>query len=150
MYTITRANPDNKDFQILVNELDLYLAIRNGDTNDFFAQYNKIDHIKYVVLAYEGEDPIGCGAMKDYEDFTMEIKRMFVPADKRGKGIAKSILMELEQCAKELGYKKCILETGDDMKEAVSLYKKCDYKIIPNYGQYKSVANSVCFEKSIN
>ena len=149
MYTITRANSDNKDFQILVNELDLYLAIRNGDTNDFFAKYNKIEHIKYVVLAYEGEEPIGCGAMKDYEDFTMEIKRMFVPADKRGKGIAKSILTELEQWAKELGYKKCILETGDDMKEAISLYKKCDYKIIPNYGQYKSVAVSVCFEKSI-
>ncbi len=149
MYTIIRTDSDNVDFQQLVSELDHYLAIRNGDTNDFFAQYNKIDLIKNVVMAYDGDEPIGCGAMKDFEGAAMEIKRMYVPADKRGKGTARNILTELEQWAKELGYIKCILETGDDMFEAVGLYKKCNYTVIPNYGQYKNIMNSICFEKMI-
>jgi putative acetyltransferase len=149
MYTLIRTDSDNKDFQLLVSELDNYLAIRNGDTNDFFAQYKKIDLMKNVVLAYDGNEPVGCGAMKDFEGYAMEIKRMYVPTDKRGKGIARMILTELEQWAKELGYNRCKLETGDDMNDAVGLYTKCNYILIPNYGQYKDICNSVCFEKMI-
>ena len=88
--------------------------------------------------------------MKEYEEGIMEIKRMFVPIEKRGKGIAGKILTELQVWAKELGYKKCVLETGDKMIEAISLYKKNNFCIIKNYGQYSEVENSVCFEKVIN
>jgi GNAT superfamily N-acetyltransferase len=132
-----------------VTELDKYLAIRNGDANDFFVQFNQIDQIKHVVLVYQNEEAVGCGAMKAYDPETMEIKRMFVPAAKRGLGFASKVLEELENWAAELNYHKCILETGDDMSEAVGLYKKCGYKVIPNYGQYKDVLDSVCFEKEL-
>ncbi|SJN19127.1 GNAT family N-acetyltransferase [Sphingobacterium sp. JB170] len=147
MQFIERTNSDNSDFQKLVVELDKDLAIKNGDANDFFVQYNKIDRIRNVVLAYEGNEVVGCAAMKEYGHTIMEIKRMFVPVNKRGKGIAGSILTELQQWAKELGYTKCILETGDKMVEAISLYKKNNFEIIPNYGQYADVDSSVCFEK---
>ncbi|WP_209391448.1 GNAT family N-acetyltransferase [Chryseobacterium sp. RR2-3-20] len=150
MYSIKRTNSDNLDFQKLVFELDKDLAIKNGETNDFFAQYNKIDLLKNVVVAYDSDQPVGCGAMKEYEEGIMEIKRMFVPIEKRGKGIAGKILTELQVWAKELGYKKCVLETGDKMIEAISLYKKNNFCIIKNYGQYAEVENSVCFEKVIN
>ena len=150
MYSIKRTNSDNLDFQHLVFELDKDLAIKNGEKNDFFAQYNKIDLIKNVIVAYEADQPVGCGAMKEYEEGIMEIKRMFVPIEKRGKGIAGKILTELQVWAKELGYKKCVLETGDKMIEAISLYKKNNFCIIKNYGQYAEVENSVCFEKVIN
>lgn len=149
MYIIKRTNSDNLDFQKLVFELDKDLAIKNGETNDFFAQYNKIDLIKNVVVAYEADQPVGCGAMKEYEEGIMEIKRMFVPIEKRGKGIAGRILAELQVWAKELGYKKCVLETGEKMIEAIGLYKKSHFKIIPNYGQYTDIASSICFEKEI-
>lgn len=147
MMTLIRTSFDNPDFQLLVSELDRYLAIRNGDANDFFVQFNQVDQIRHVVLAYENDTVIGCGAMKEYNPGSMEIKRMFVPAEQRGKGIASAVLKELEAWAKELGYKKCMLETGYDMLEAVGLYTKSNYKIIPNYGQYAHVADSVCFEK---
>lgn len=147
--TLTRTASDNPDFRFLVTELDKYLAVRNGDANDFFIQFNKVDHIKHVVLASENDQTVGCGAMKEYEPGIMEIKRMFVPAKHRGKGIASAVLRELETWAKELGYKKCILETGNDMLEAVGLYTKSGYRIIPNYGQYENVADSVCFEKEL-
>lgn len=149
MISIIRTDSDNPDFQHLVTELDKYLAIRNGDTNDFFVQFNQIDQIKHVVLVYENEKAVACGAMKAYDPETMEIKRMFVPAAKRGLGLASKVLEELESWAAELNYSKCILETGDDMKEAVGLYKKYGYTVIPNYGQYKDVLDSVCFEKEL-
>lgn len=148
-YTIKRTDSNNLDFQKLVAELDKDLAVKNGAKNDFFAQYNKIDLIQNVVVDYDADKAVGCGAIKEYENGVMEIKRMFVPAELRGLGIAGQVLNELQIWAKELGYKKCILETGDKMIEAIGLYKKNNFKIIPNYGQYATIKDSVCFEKEI-
>lgn len=147
MVRLIRTDSSNKDFQQLVIELDKDLAIRDGDDHPFFAQYNKIDQIKHVVLAYNGAEAVGCGAMKEYTANTMEVKRMFVPPEKRGHGIASLILKELEAWAKEMNYEKCILETGYAQPEAIRLYEKNLYKVIPNYGQYEGVELSVCFEK---
>jgi putative acetyltransferase len=149
MYKINRTNTDDLDFQELVVELDKDLAIRDGEEHLFFAQFNKISEIKYVVVIYENEIAVGCGAIKEYEEDVMEIKRIFVRLEKRGNGIASIILKELENWTKELGFKKCILETGIKQPEAISLYKKNNFVIIKNYGQYAEVENSVCFEKLI-
>lgn len=149
MYQIIRTDSTNKDFQALVTELDKDLAIRDGEEHDFYHQFNHIDAIKYVVLAYENEIAMACGAIKEYAGDTMEVKRMFVPLEQRGKGIASLVLAELEIWAKELGYTKCILETGVMQPEAIRLYQKNQYSQIPNYGQYAEVANSVCFEKLV-
>ena len=83
-----RTDSTNLDFQELVKELDIDLAIRDGEEHSFFAQFNKIDLIKHVVVAYINNEAVGCGAIKHYEDNTMEIKRMFVKPNNRGKGIA--------------------------------------------------------------
>lgn len=149
MYQFKRTDSSNADFQRLVAELDKDLAIRDGDEHAFFAQFNKIDAIKHVVMAYENELPVGCGALKEYEIGIMEIKRMFVSPEQRGKGIASLVLSELETWAKELNYSKCILETGYKQFEAVELYKKNQYTVVPNYGQYADVESSVCFEKEL-
>lgn len=147
MYKIKRTDSDNSDFQRLVTALDKDLAIRDGEDHAFFAQFNKIAAIKHVVVAYEAGDAVGCGAIKEYEKNVMEVKRMFVPLEKRGKGIASIVLGELESWAKELGYQKCILETGKKQPEAIRLYQKNNYTTIKNYGQYAGVESSVCFEK---
>jgi GNAT superfamily N-acetyltransferase len=150
MYRLQRTDSDDHDFQALVRELDKDLAIRNGEDHSFFAQFNKITAIKHVVLAFENEQVVGCGAIKEYDAETMEVKRMFVPLEKRGKGIASSVLKELEHWAKELGYQTCVLETGRKQPEAIAVYKKNNYRIIQNYGQYANVESSVCFEKHIS
>ncbi len=149
MYQLKRTNSDDLDFQKLVVELDKDLAIRDGEEHSFYAQFNKIAAIKHVVVIYEHEMAVGCGAIKAYEEHVMEIKRMFVPLEKRGKGIASMVLKELENWAKELGYKKCILETGIKQPEAIRLYEKNNFMLIKNYGQYADIENSVCFEKVI-
>ena len=149
MITLKRTNSDDPDFQTLVRELDKDLAIRDGEEHSFYAQYNKIDAIKYVVVAYENNVAVGCGAIKSFEPNTVEVKRMFVPLESRGKGIASIILQDLELWAKKLGSEKCVLETGLKQPEAIRLYEKNGYKLIPNYGQYIGMDNSVCFEKII-
>ncbi len=147
MVSCVRTNSENTDFQKLVKALDADLSIRDGADHSFYAQFNKIDKIKYVVVAYENEMPVGCGAIKKYAPDTVEVKRMYVPESSRGNGIASKVLRELEKWAKELGYTKCILETGKRQPEAIGLYKKNGYQVILNFGQYKGVENSVCFEK---
>lgn len=149
MITIVRTDSTNEDFRKLVTELDKDLAIRDGDEHAFFAQYNKIANIAHVVVAYEGDEPAGCGAIKHYAPGTMEVKRMYVPPAMRGRGIAGQVLAELERWTVELGYTTCILETGQKQPEAIRLYTKSDYNLIPNYGQYAEVESSVCFEKRV-
>lgn len=109
MYTLTRTDSSNPDFQKLVVELDKDLALRDGDEHAFFAQFNKIAAIKHVIVAYNGNTAAGCGAIKEYETGVAEVKRMYVPEEYRGRGIASLILAELEKWAAGLGYTKCIL-----------------------------------------
>lgn len=147
---IIRTNSTNKDFIKLVKMLDQNLAVSDGDLHNFYSQYNKIDKLKYVVMIYIGEEPVGCGAIKEYSPNVTEVKRMFTKPEHRGKGIASRILLELENWARELNYSKCILETGKRQPEAIALYKSRGYKIITNYDQYIGVENSFCFEKGLN
>ncbi len=144
---IKRTDSRELDFINLVRELDKELSIRDGADHSFYAQYNKIDLIKQVVLVYQDDKAVACGAIKHYSEESMEVKRMYVPSAWRGKGFASVVLNELESWSRELGYKKCVLETGKKQPEAIQLYLKCGYRIIPNYGQYTGVENSVCFEK---
>ena len=146
---IKRTNFDNVDFINLVKELDAYLKITDRDEHDFYNQFNHIDVLKNIVVIYFNEIAVGCGAIKKFDNNTVEVKRMFVCQEKRGSGVAQEMIQELETWAKELGYQECILETGIRQLEAVRFYKKCNYKIIPNYGQYKKMENSICFKKRL-
>ncbi|HZV68458.1 MAG TPA: GNAT family N-acetyltransferase [Saprospiraceae bacterium] len=149
MLHLTRTDSSNPDFIDLVKCLDADLAIRDGDEHAFYAQFNKLDKIKHVVVAYEDDIAVGCGAIKEYSPDTMEIKRMWTSPGSRGKGIGVKVIAELETWSDELSYKKCILETGKKQPEAIRLYEKTGYHLIPNYGQYAEQENSLCFEKEL-
>lgn len=144
---LVRTDSDSADFRELVALLDAELAVRDGAEHSFYAQFNKIDKIRCVVVAYEDETAVGCGAFKEYSQGVAEIKRMYVREESRGCGIAGKILEELERWAKELNFSEYILETGLKQPEAIRLYQKNGYETIPNYGQYAGVENSVCMRK---
>jgi len=148
-FLLKRTNSDDPDFVALVRHLDAELAIRDGDEHAFYSQFNKIANLKNVVVAYQDERAVGCGALKPLEENVMEVKRMFVFPELRGQGIASKVLSELERWATELGARVCCLETGMKQPEAIALYTKSGYERIPNYGQYAGVENSVCFEKKL-
>ena len=146
---IIRTNSSHKDFIELVKQLDADLAERDGTDHAFYAQFNTVEKIKYAVITYENGKPIACGALKAYSPGSMEIKRMYTSPGSRGKGVAGKVLDELELWATELQCEKCILETGKKQPEAIALYQKNGYNVIPNYGQYRGIENSVCFEKKL-
>ncbi|MCW3086628.1 MAG: family acetyltransferase [Sediminibacterium sp.] len=105
--------------------------------------------LRFVIVGFENEQAVACGAMKELATDTMEIKRMFVLPPYRGQGLATGVLEELEKWAAETGIATCRLETGKRQPEAIGLYLKNGYRVIPNYGQYAGIDNSVCFEKKL-
>ncbi|HTL09102.1 MAG TPA: GNAT family N-acetyltransferase [Chitinophagaceae bacterium] len=147
MTRLRRTDATDPDFIKLVRQLDADLAARDGADHQFYAGFNTLGNIKHAVLAYEGEEPVGCGAIKHFNEEAMEVKRMYTLPAHRGKGIAGTVLQELERWAAALGYPKCVLETGKRQPEAIRLYLHHGFTQIPNYGQYAGVENSCCFEK---
>lgn len=146
---LIRTDSSNPDFMALVKQLDTYLAEIDGAEHAFYARLNKTAELNTVIVAYEDDKPIGCGAIRRMNMMAMEVKRMYTLPEYRGKGVATKILTELENWAFDLGYVKCVLETGKRQPEAIALYEKSGYKTIPNYGKYSGVENSVCYEKSL-
>jgi putative acetyltransferase len=146
---LIRTDSSNPDFIKLVKLLDENLKISDGEDHAFYDQFNKIDTIKNAIVCYLEGQPVACGAFKPHNKEQVEVKRMFSIDSQRGKGLASKVLAELEQWAKELGYRKSVLETGKKQVAALKLYPKNGYKIIPNYGQYVGIKNSVCFGKNL-
>ena len=149
MIQIIKTDSSHPDFIFLVKQLDNYLKITDGDEHDFYNQFNNIDVLNHIIIAYKNNKAIGCGAFKKFDTKSVEVKRMFTIPETRGKGIASRVLLELEAWAKSLGYSYCILETGKRQVEAINFYKSSNYLVIPNYGQYIGMQNSVCFKKQL-
>lgn len=149
-YKIIATNPTTEEALTLTNELHADLDIRYGQGRiEEFTEENSL-MIYFLTVYDENNYSAACGALKHYNDDTVEIKRMFVRKEFRGKGLSKLILKELEKHAKKLKYKKIILETGYKQPEAVNLYKKFGYTEIECYAHHSSDPDSVCFEKNIS
>jgi RimJ/RimL family protein N-acetyltransferase len=149
MLILRRTNSENIDFIHLVTLLDADLAVRDGADHAFYAQFNKTNMIKHTVVAYLDGIAVACGAFKPYNEKAVEIKRMYVSEGHRRQGIAFQVLRELEKWAASLQNNSCVLETGRNQPEAISLYEKAGYHRIPNYGQYAMIENSVCLQKEL-
>lgn len=146
---LVQTNQTSKDFQQLVALLDAELAIRDGDDHDFYHQFNGIDALDHVVVAYSNNKAMGCGAFKVHNKQQVEIKRMYVMPAARKKGYAAAILSALETWATDIGFGEAILETGKAQIEALSFYPKQGYLVIPNFPPYIGIDNSVCFSKPL-
>ena len=103
----------------------------------------------YFVLARLHSQLAGCGAFRPYDPATVEIKRMYVRAAFRGKGIARAMLQALEAEARLRGFAACILETAQRMPEAIALYRSCGYEVTEPYAEYADSARSVCMRRTL-
>jgi putative acetyltransferase len=147
VFSYLKTNSGNSDFRQLASKLEEELRILDGDDHAHYAQLNKVESIMYAIVAYHNGQASGCGAIQQYSQDAMEIKRMYTIPEKRGLGIASQILRDLENWTLHSNCKKCILETGRNQPEAIAFYKKNNYSIISNFGRYKDSENSICFEK---
>ena len=141
----------NEDFIILCDELDDFLNETAGGEieRDKYKKFNYCDTMDYVIVTYAGEKPVGCAALRKYSDEEIEVKRVFVREEYRGKKIGGIMMENLIVQSKRLGYKRMILETGELLKASVRLYSKYGFEIIPNYGAYVNMPESLCMGRSL-
>lgn len=148
-YVIKRTTANDAHFRLLVKNLDHELWNEMKEDQATYDQYNVVVDIPTAVVAYSNEEPVACGCFKQFDEETVEIKRMFVQKNHRGKGLSKQILFELEQWAKEKNYRFSVLETSIHFTTARNLYTGNGYEVIPNYGQYAGLPQSVCMRKQL-
>ena len=141
----------NTDFIELCHDLDDFLnEIVGGEENrSEYIPYNQLDDIHNVIVVYDNDIPIGCAAFEEYDAECAEVKRVFIKADYRGRGISKKLMELLEESAREQSYHYLILESGEPLVAAMSLYRKIGYKVILNYGQYEDMPDSICMRKKL-
>lgn len=142
---------DNKNFAYLCKKLDFALdeLVGGNIKRSQYIQYNQRDSIHDVIVVYRDKKPVACGSFKMYDEEHAEIKRVYVDTDCNGIGLGAEIVRRLEAKAKMKGFKWCILETGEPLQAACHLYQKLGYKVIPNYGQYANMPDSICMERKI-
>jgi GNAT superfamily N-acetyltransferase len=134
----------------LVGELMDDLAARYGgpdpDTpapSDFHAPTG------VFLVAWDGDDALGCGGVRAHRDHVGELKRMYTRVGARRRGVNRALLLELETRARGFGYRRLILETGMKQPEAMAMYASLGYELIPSYGQYEDFPDSRCFGKDL-
>ena len=102
------------------------------------------------VVAYDGVEPVATGGLRrSSDDGAMEIKRMYVRPEWRGRGLARVVLADLEQRARDLGATRIVLETGERQPEAIRLYETSGYARIDGFGHYACSPMSVSFGKDL-
>jgi GNAT superfamily N-acetyltransferase len=146
---IIRTTSENEDFVALVLELDQSLWESYPELKIDYWGNNIMELNPNVVVVYLNDVAVACSCFKKYNQNTIEIKRMFVSVEFRGKGLAQKMLLELETLAKELGFSFSILETLYKQKAAISMYEKEGYVITENYVPYVGLDSSICMKKNI-
>lgn len=141
----------NFDFIELCHGLDNFLnELVGGEENRAeYIPYNQLGDIHDVIVAYDDNIPVGCASFKKYDDECAEVKRVFIKQEYRGKGISNKLMELLESVARKQGYRYLILESGEPLVAAMALYRKIGYKVIPNYGQYEDMPDSICMKKKL-
>jgi GNAT superfamily N-acetyltransferase len=103
----------------------------------------------FLVVRDDDGAAVACGGICRFDATRAELKRMYVLPARRGLGLGRRLLAELEDAARALGYTGVVLETGDRQPEALGLYGSSGYARIPCYPPYDSRALSLCFEKRL-
>ena len=107
------------------------------------------DDITVFFVAIVNDKPVGCGGLRELDSTEAEIKRMFVSTSARGTGASTALLARLEEAGRERGYRRLVLETGDQQPDAIRFYTREGYTRIPNFGYYIDSTFSLCFAKEL-
>lgn len=146
-----RTDGKNEDFIENCRLLDMDLDRRVGRQikREKYAKFNQLDEIREAIVVYDNGKPVGGGAIRRYDDENVELKRVFVHNEYQGQGIGSRLVSLLIEWAAQLGYRRMILETGELLAESCAVYKKLGFAVIPNYGPYADMPESLCMAKDI-
>lgn len=146
-----RTDGKNRDFIENCRLLDMDLDRRVGKVvkREKYREYNHLDEIREAIVVYNDRNAVGGGAIRKYDDKNAELKRVFVQPEYQGRGIGSRLVSLLIEWAAELGYERMILETGELLAESCAVYRKLGFEVIPNYGPYADMPESLCMAKDL-
>lgn len=141
----------NEDFQRFYLETEEYYSqiVGGKDKRSAFVPFNLSQNITDVLIAYDGEKAVGCAGLKRYSDTDVELKRVWVDPECRGRHIASKMLDKIEEKSRDMGFSRIILQTRPLMEDAVRLYEKRGYKIISNYPPYDKLDGAICMARDL-
>jgi putative acetyltransferase len=101
--------------------------------------------------AWEGDELLGCGALKELDSTSGEVKSMRTAEAHRRKGIASKILEHLIRAAKQRAYDRLYLETGasPEFASAQALYRRYGFEYREPFADYIDDPNSVFMVKRL-
>jgi putative acetyltransferase len=130
-------------------------ALRQAQRDELTVRYERNDSepgpaptaadVVLFLVAFDGDEAIGCGGLRPIDESHGEIKRMFVRPEYRGNGVSTAILRALEAAARERGWQRLVLETGDRQPDAIRFYEREGYTPIPKFGYYVDSDLSLCY-----
>lgn len=146
-----RTDGKNEDFIENCRLLDMDLDRRVGRQikREKYEKFNQLDEIREAIVVFDHGRAVGGGAIRRYDDENVELKRVFVQNEYQGQGIGSRLVSLLIEWAAQLGYRRMILETGELLAESCAVYKKLGFEVIPNYGPYADMPESLCMAKTI-
>lgn len=147
---VTVAEPNSPPARMLIECLWRELGAHYGNTGPCeFSPADVSGEGHRFLIAWRGDEPVGCGALVPMEPGVGEIKRMYVEPKARRLGVARQILAGLEAEARALGYGILRLETGRRQPGAVAFYRAAHYDPVEAYGRHVGDPLSLCFEKKL-
>ena len=141
----TRPSLD-PELAALVTAQQRELAGSAGAAGDL--AFEPYDDVAYLVGVVNGR-AVACGAWQALSEGVAELKRMYVRPAFRGRGLARQMIVAIEEEALAAGRPVIRLETGTYLSAAIALYQSAGYRQIPAFGQYAGNPHSLCFEKRL-
>jgi DNA-binding MarR family transcriptional regulator/GNAT superfamily N-acetyltransferase len=88
-----------------------------------------------LLVARLRRRPVGCGAVRLHEPGVALVKRMWVAPERRGLGLGRRLLRELEALARDRGAAVARLETNRSLTEAIALYRASGYREVDAFSE---------------
>lgn len=144
------TSKDDADFLRLTNQLMCgYVTLYGNEALDF-CPAKALDEVVCAIVARCSGNPAASGAFRRFNGTTAELMRIYVLPEYRRQGLGEQIVSALEDEALRCGFSRMVLVTGDDMQDALSLYKRLGYTHMESYGPHKDDPICVCMEKQLH
>lgn len=148
--TLTPAAYDDPALAPLLDEVQQEYVVRYGGPDETPVEPGEFAPPGGVFLVGALDDGIvACGGVRRHDATTAEVKRMYVRASHRRRGLGRHLLGALEEHARRLGYQRLVLETGSAQPEAMRLYAAAGYAPTEPYGHYRCSPLSRSFAKPL-
>lgn len=157
-FSIRRRRLDHPDGIALIERVQAEYVQRYGGPDESPIDAGHFEDAEGAFfVGYAGEVPVAMGGWRWHvvppdvpADSAVEIKRMYVVPEARGRGFARLILAHLERTAREAGSASIVLETGLRQPEAIALYESSGYRPVAGFGHYADSPLSRCFAKVLS